>query len=194
MIQEAKAQHSVVNEEKPKSDCEQLADQGDVLGLLDYLEDDANPLALRAAMNLLSRCIRQKARTDLSALCDDAFARIIGMATLLLARTQLYITERLTTAEQLGAHAKSGLPCDLVDEGWLERAERISRFISEMATIRSRVQHVDRLNGQANGRQQYPNWVNSSSPMDADPEEARNGQGMPPNERFHCPESRIELP
>ncbi|MGB3088270.1 MAG: hypothetical protein WBC53_11225 [Phycisphaerae bacterium] len=114
MIQDAKAQHSVVNEEEPKSDCDQLVAEGDVLGLLDHLEDKADPLALRSAMSLLSRCIRKKARTDLSALCDDAFARIIGMATLLLARTQLYITERLSEAENFGAHCKSGLPADLI--------------------------------------------------------------------------------
>ena len=99
MIQDGKAQHSVANEDDPQSDCDQLADRGDVLGLLDHLEDAANPLALGSSMRLLSKCIRNKAKADLSGLCDDAFARIIGMATLLLARTQLYITERLSEAE-----------------------------------------------------------------------------------------------
>jgi hypothetical protein len=161
---------------------------------LDHLEDNADPLALRSAMNLISRCIRKKAKTDLSALCDDAFARIIGTATLLLARTQLYITERLREAETCGAHAKSGLPADLIDEGWIERAERISRFIAEMATIRSRIRHVERLNRQADGRQQYPNWLEGRSPLDSDPGEALPSEGRPGNGRLRCQTGRIQFP
>ena len=173
--------------------CQKLAAHGDVLGLLDELEDRHGVRSIEASVGLLSRCIRQRAKANLSGLCDDAFARIIGMAMLLLARTQLYITERLTEAEGYGAHAKSGLPCDLLDEGWIERAERISRFISEMATIRSRVQHVNRLN--ADARRSPINFnVLADSPMDGDPVQARNGQGASGNGRLRCQEGPIRFP
>lgn len=174
-------------------ECRELADRGDVLGLLDHLEDDADALALGSSMRLLSRCIRNRARADLSGLSDDAFARILSLATLLLARVQLYITSRLTEAEAYGAHAKSGIPSDLLDQGWLDRAERLSRFISEMATVRSRVQHVNRLN--ADARRSPINFnILADSPMDADPGPARNGQGVPGNGRLRGAETRIEFP
>ena len=185
--------HQQRSKDVPKGIGDELADRGDVLDLLDHLEDDANPLALGSSMRLISRCIRNKAKADLSGLCDDAFSRIIGMATLLLARTQLYITERLSEAEAYGAHAKSGLPADLIDQGWLDRAERISRFISEMAAVRARVRHVNRLSADARRSPINFNML-ADSPMDADTGPARNGQGMPGNGRLRGAKTRIEFP
>jgi hypothetical protein len=185
--------HQLRSKDVPKQIGDELADRGDVLGLLDHLEDDANQLALGSSMRLISRCIRNKAKADLSGLCDDAFARILSLATLLLARVQLYITSRLTEAEAYGAHAKSGLPADLIDQGWIERAERIARFISEMATVRSRVQHVNRLNADARRSPINFNML-ADSPVDENPSSPRNGQGVPGNGRFSCPETRIKFP
>ncbi|MCH7945337.1 MAG: hypothetical protein IIC73_04885, partial [Armatimonadetes bacterium] len=194
VIQDGKAQHSVANEDEPKSDCDQLADQGDVLGLLDHLEDDANPLALGSSMSLINRCIRRKAQQDLSGLIDLAFGRVIGLALLLQSRAAMYITARLGEAESFGAHCKSGLPADLIDEGWIERAERLGRFIAEMAQLRARVGHVNQLNENAKRTGQFPDWLNGRSPMDSDPEEASSGEGRPQNGRLRCQTGRIRLP
>lgn len=178
----------------PKQIGEELADRGDVLGLLDYLEDDARPLALEPSINLISRCIRRKAQLDLSGLCDAAFGRVIGLALLLQSRAAMYITARLGEAESFGAHCKSGLPADLLDEGWIERAERLGRFIAEMAQLRARVGHVNQLNENARRAGQFPHWLEGRSPMDSDPGEAPPSEGRPPNGRFRCQTGRIRLP
>lgn len=174
--------------------CERLVQNGNILGLLDLLEDSAKPHAVDSATSLISRCIRQSAQLNLTSLCDDAFARIIGLALLLQSRAAMFITARLSEAERFGAHCESGLPADILDQGWIERAERLGRFIAEMAQLRARVAHINRLNENAERTRQYPHWLEGRSPMDSDPLPPRNGQGMPPNGRLRCPENRIEFP
>ena len=70
----------------PAERCEAMAAQGDLLGLLDYLETEANPIILHESLGTIGRCIRVRARDDLSGLSEDAFARILGMAILLLTK------------------------------------------------------------------------------------------------------------
>lgn len=175
--------------------CVELADAGDVLGLLDLLEDQPNANEIEGSTQLLSRCIRRKAKADLDALVDHGFARIIGFAILLLSRVQLYVAGRLAEAASCGGHAQSGVPCDLIDQGWLDRAQRISQFIAEMAAVRSRVQHLNELNRRQNGHHpQYANWLNGRSPMDSDPEEDGRGEGYPQNGRLRCQKGGIRFP
>ena len=129
----------------PAEHCEAMATQGDVLGLLDYLETQANPIILHESLSSVARCIRIRAREDLSELCEDAFARILGMAVLLLTKVQLFIMTRLREAERMGAHTLSQLPKDVTEDGWLERMERLSRFVADMAATRARVKHLNGL-------------------------------------------------
>lgn len=178
----------------PQQICQELADRGDVLGLLDYLEDEANGSVLQSSMALLGRCIRERARTDVSRLTEDAFGRIIGLAVLLLARVQLYITARFKDCESSGAGMLSRFPADLVDEGWLDRAERLSRFIAEMASTRARIQHVTRLNDERRRIKLYPNWLEPSSPMDSDRIEAAPSKGSPGNGRVHSSSPSFRFP
>ena len=51
----------------PQEVCEDLADRGDVLGLLDYLQNEANDPVLLSSLPMIGRCIREKAKRDLSA-------------------------------------------------------------------------------------------------------------------------------
>ena len=137
----------------PQEVCKELADRGDVLGLLDYLQDEANDAVLLSSLPTISHCIRGKAKRDLSGLVEDSFARVFSLALFLLVKVQLYICARLQESQDAGSHALSQLPADLIDDGWLTRAEKLSRFIAEMASTRARVQHVERLHreGQRTG-------------------------------------------
>ncbi len=129
----------------PAKRCEAMAARGDLLGLLDFLETEANPILLHESLGVIARCIRVRGRENLSGLCEDAFARILGMAILLLAKVQLFIATRLQEAERMGSHTLSQLPKDVTDEGWLERMERLSRFVADMAATRARVKHLNGL-------------------------------------------------
>lgn len=133
----------------PAERCEAMAAQGDLLGLLDYLETQANPILLHESLGTIARCIRVRARDDLSGLSEDAFARILGMAILLLTKVQLFIMTRLQEAERMGAHTLSQLPKDVTEDGWLERTERLSRFVAEMAATRARVRHLNGMSDDA---------------------------------------------
>jgi len=128
----------------PLQQCEAMVEQGDLQGLLDHLQSKMTHL-LHLSPDLLARCIRRKARLDLSALTEDAFASILSLGLLLLLRTKLFIESRLQECEAHGAHALSQLPRDLLAEGWLERAERQARFVAEMASLRARTRHVSGL-------------------------------------------------
>ena len=176
----------------PRRICEDLANKGDLLGLLNYLEDEANDEVLHAALPLIDRCTRQKAKTDLPGLVEEVFARIVGMTTFLLVRVQLYIGARLRECERYGAHGLSKLPADLLDDGWLDRAERLSRFVMEAATIRARVKHVARLNNEGPKRQrQSPDWLNSTSAMAGGGIQASPGEARPCNGRLRGSTGRI---
>ncbi len=133
----------------PAKRCEAMAAHGDLLGLLDFLETEANPVLLHESLGTIARCIRVRAREDLSGLCEDAFARILGMAMLLLSKVQLYLLTRLREAERMGAHMLSKLPKDVTEDGWLERMERLSRFVAEMAATRARVRHLNGMSDDA---------------------------------------------
>ncbi len=133
----------------PAEHCEAMAAQGDLLGLLDFLETEASPSLLQDSLGLIGSCIRTRARADLSGLSEDVFARVLGMATLLLIKVQLYIMARMREDDQVGADALSGMPKDLTSEGWLDRLERLSRFVAEMAATRARVTHLNGISDEA---------------------------------------------
>lgn len=121
-----------------------FVEDGDITRLMDYLESSPLERVLRAGP-YIQRALSVKARDDLDDLADELFARILQMAGYFLLRTQLRMMTSIRNAEQDGATLLSNLPHDLTDNGLLERAERISRFIAEMATIRSRIRHVNSL-------------------------------------------------
>ena len=133
----------------PRQHCADMAAQGDLLGLLDYLETEASPVLLQDSLGLIGQCIRVRAREDLSGLSEDVFARVLGMATLLLTKVQLYIMARMREDERVGADALSGMPKDLTSEGWLDRLERLSRFVAEMAATHARVRHLNGMSDDA---------------------------------------------
>ena len=161
----------------PAQHCEAMAAKGDLLGLLDYLETEANPVLLHESLGTISRCIRVRAREDISGLCEDAFARILGMAVLLLSKVQLFITTRLKEAEHMGAHTLSQLPRDVTEDGWLERCERLSRFIAEMAADRARVRHLDGMNDDANKSRRPQRRSRSAAALAGDRSQAPHRKG-----------------
>lgn len=161
----------------PAKRCEAMAVKGDLLGLLDFLETQANPILLHESLGTIGRCIRVRACEDLSGLSEDAFARILGMAILLLTKVQLFIMTRLQEAEQMGAHTLSQLPKDITDDGWLERMERLSRFVAEMAATRARVRHLNGLSDDSIRSRRSRRRSRSAATLAKDRDQAAGGKG-----------------
>lgn len=193
MIQDARAQQSVMNEEEPKSDCDQLADQGDVLGLLAWLRSRSVLRLPPSAMDDLARAIRRLERDDVDALVEVAFSEILGLTTTLFIRCQMHVERRLAEADSFGG-SPVHMPADLVDEDWIGRIERLARFFMEITTTRERVRHVARLNRNGSNSNINFRWLDNRSPMDADTGPARNGQGVPGNGRLRCPKTEFNFP
>ena len=88
-----------------------------------------------------------------------------------------YFDLRLGEEEKLAVAA-------VIDDGWLTRAEKLSRFITEMASTRARVQHVERLHREGQRTGLNFDILATPSPMNGDRAEAvaggppgRNGRG-----------------
>ena len=109
---------------------------------------------------------------------EDSFARVFPLALFLLIKVQLYICAWLQGSQDAGAHALSQLPADLIDDGWLTRAEKLSRLIAEIASTRARVQHVERLNREGQGTRLNLRWLDPTTPWDSD--QAETAAGGPP--------------
>ena len=145
-----------------------MAKQGNVAGLLAHIRSKPFEMLPPDIMDQLARSVRKLGGDDLSALINTAFTEILAFGTLLLVRCQLHVERRLGEADGLGGDPYH-LPVDLDREGWIERVERISRFISEMAATRARVLHVDRLNRKSEDHGSTSKaLLRSSSPFDAD--------------------------
>ncbi len=97
------------------------------------------------SLGSVAKCIRAKAKDNLSGLSEDTFGMILGLGALMLARCKLHIETRLAEADEHGSGSAPAMPADLIDDRWIERAERISRFCAEMVTLRARVRHVNGL-------------------------------------------------
>ncbi len=176
----------------PATDYQEWIDQGDVLGLLDWLRSRSVLRLPTSAMDDLAKAIRRLERQDIESLVDVAYSEIIGLITTLLVRYQIHIERRLAECDSYGGDPVH-MPQDLIDEDWLGRIERISKFLMEVTSTRERVRHLARLN--KNGTKSPIKFnVFADSPMDSASGPPRNGKATPPNGRFRCPESRIEFP
>ena len=177
----------------PPERCRELAARGDLLGLIDYVEERADPDLLYVALPLVHGCIRQKARTDLSGLCEDAFGRIVAMTMGLLVRVQLYISFRLQQTECSGCADVAKLPADLLDEGWVDRAERLARFFSEMVAVRARVAHVNTLSEDGKKSPTNERARRNGSSVAACERKAATGEGTPGDGRLCVPTPSTRL-
>ena len=173
--------------------AEELANQGDVLGLLAWLRSRSVLKLPPSAMDDLAKAIRNLERQDVGSLVEVAYSEIIGLITTLFIRCQLHVERRLAEADSYGGN-RVHMPADLVDEDWLGRIERLAKFFTEITTTRERVRHLARLNKDAKKTNIDFGWLDNRSPMDEDPGQARNGQAVPPNGRLRCEESRIKFP
>lgn len=162
---------------RPDQLRKQMIECGDVLGLLNHLDELDPDLSSLSAFNDLSRAVQRKAKNDASGLTEDGFATIIGLTTELLLRCRTYITQRLRDHEEKRHHARVPIPADIVSEGWLERAEKLSRFLMEVAAMRARVRHVTGLEkaSEPQPRQQSQ----SLEPLAIRPGETGGGQTEP---------------
>lgn len=125
--------------------CEANAVNGDVTGLLDWMRSRSPDQWPPDIMAQLAKAIRKLGHDDLPQLIETAFAEILGFAVIVLTRAQAHVEQRLRECDAQSGD-RTHLPYDLDKEGWLNRVERISRFIAEIASARARVQHVGRLN------------------------------------------------
>lgn len=129
---------------------EDLVARGDLLALLEQIEASPAWNRTAAALDQVTRCVRQLACDNLDGLNDAVFAIILGTANTLLVRCRLVISEELGKHDACGG-GSADLPPELVEQGWLERFERLAKFVAEMASVRARLQHLKILGDQANG-------------------------------------------
>lgn len=172
--------------------CQVLADEGDVLGLLAQIRSK-NALTLPPdVMDYLSTAIRQK-QSDVVGLTEAAFAEIMGFATLMLIRCELRVERRLAESARYGGDP-THLPEDLNSEGWLERIERISRFVTEIASARSRIQHLEELSDDKRRKDKHARRPNNGMPLGTGSGPFTFGEARPLNGRLRRPETRIHFP
>ena len=168
--------------QSPPDERKSLSDAGDILGLAEHFAELPAPLGSAAAFSELSAALRAKAKSDLSAISEDGFAIILSMGIEMLMRCQYFITQRLRQHEEIRDHVNVPIPDDLLRDGWLERAERLSRFVSEMAALRARVRHLNLMSNEyekGSRQSQRPRLVGG---MEARPRQA-GGRQSPPASR-----------
>jgi len=128
----------------PDEICKQFIERGDVTGLVGYLSS-RTLYGERIPLGCLQRCVRVKASQDLDGLSDDVFAAILSLGLNLLARVQVAIEKRIRWVDEVSPSEFQAVPHELIKEGLLERAERLSRFCAEMAALRARVRHLSHI-------------------------------------------------
>jgi hypothetical protein len=163
-----------------------MVDEGNVPALLAWMRSQPADLLPPSIMDDLAKAIRKLARDDLSALIETAFGEILALAVVLLLRCQRHIEARLAESDRHGADG-SHIPHDLDKDGWISRAEKISRFILEVASARARVQHVGRLNDDASREARKP----PGPPMGLDRAQAAPSQRSSGNGRLCGQKGRI---
>lgn len=184
--------------DSPKSDSNsaipdmttKLVEAGDVLGLLAWFRSRSVLRLPPTALDDLSAAIRNLERKDVNALIDAAYVEVIGLTTVLLLRYQVHVERRLSESDAGGGNS-GHLPCDLIDEDWIGRIERTTKFLMELTTTRERVCHVARLNADAKRKEQCQS---NGIPMGTNPYQARNGKDSSHQSRFSAEEERIQFP
>lgn len=157
-----------------ESDREKLTrfeEEGDLQGLLDWIR--AGPVSMFPpdTMDVLARTIRKLEAGDRRGLVEAAFGEIIGFATLLFIRYRTHAQDSFERQSMLG-HQLLDFPYEVEKDGWLQRCERVARFIAEMSSVYSRVQHVgEMVRGKARRKSAPAAW----QPLGSDPRE--NGAG-----------------
>lgn len=159
--------------------CERFVEDQDVQGLLEYLRSLRVSLSADFSLSVMSRCIRAKARDDLSGLSEDIFGAILALGMTMLCRCQLHIEKRLADTVALCHDSSPPIPADLVHEGWLDRAERISRFCAEMAALRARVLHLNGMNHERSPADRTPSEARLRAAMEDGESQAGAGEGIP---------------
>ena len=136
----------------PRRQPEPPAEATDLAGLIDELirrGADRGSLQFDDYQGKLAGTIQKLARQNPNALAEGLFESIIAFTGLLLVRCQLRARYEIARADRNGP--SRAIPDELLRDGWLDRIERISRFVAEMSALRARVQHLGRL-GTADGR------------------------------------------
>lgn len=163
----------------PAETCAHLADEHDVLGLLEYLRAQRVPLPRDLAGGELSRCIRGRAKDNLTGLSEDIFGAVLALGMTMLTRCQLHIEKELALADRFDDTAAPPVPGSLIDSQWIERAERIARFCADMTALRARVRHLNRLEDHARDESESPRRTPQLAEIDDDPEEAGSREATP---------------
>jgi hypothetical protein len=120
-------------------------ENGNLLGLLEVIRGE--PLGIYPQRDLpdVSRCINNAAKQNVHGLTDDLFAVIMTMAGTMLTRFALFLDFRLKQFDKQADGQPIPIPLDLAKEGYLDRMARLSRFVTDLATQRARVRHLNGL-------------------------------------------------
>ncbi|MFH0980469.1 MAG: hypothetical protein V2A79_02890 [Planctomycetota bacterium] len=129
----------------PSQQAQHLVDENDLLALLGTVESSPVRDVTAVTLQQIAGCVRRMAEQDLDLLTDSLFAVILGTAGDLLLRCRLVISQEIAKTDA-SSRRLPDLPCLLVEQGWLTRFEKLSRFVTEMSAARARIRHVTGLN------------------------------------------------
>jgi hypothetical protein len=169
-----------------------MAKEGDVAGVLAHLREKSLLHLPDSAMNDLVSAIRALQRKDPDALVNWAYAELVGAVSTLLARCLLHVERRIAESDAHGGN-QFHLPPDLIDEGWTQRVEGLTRFFMELTSMRERVRHMARLHANETSTKPIKNWV-SRMPLGDNRSQAPQGAVPPYNGGYDPAAKRFEFP
>lgn len=173
-------------------DFAEMASAGNVAGLLAALRERSLLQLPAGALDDLATAIRALQLQNVDTLVDQAYAELVGFIMMLLVRYEIHVERRFA---QAGAHGgdPTHVPCDLIDEDWFGRIERLARFLMEISTTRERVRHLARLNTHVRGIRLNPEWLGDGS-LAADRNPAAPGKKASRNGRNGSAAGRFQFP
>ena len=164
------------SEPRAEVKCQTFVAKRDVQGLLAHLQELRIPLPSDFALGQLGQCVRAKAKEDMTGLAEETFGIILGLGVSMLGRCVLHIQHRLAEVDRHAGNGLAEVPGDLIDERWLERAERLSRFCGDMAALHARVRHVHGLEDSRRNPKKSAKRPRLVDAVGEDPTEAGDGE------------------
>ncbi len=172
--------------------CSELSKRGDVLGVLGMLRSRTLELPT-SAWDHLNLAVRNLEREDLPRLIEIGFSEIVGLTFLILLRAELHIEQEFARCSVYGG-GPGEMPRDVLAGGWIERVERLSRFLMDVTATKARIDHLNHLNNERgqckSGRQPSEN----GRTMAADPLKVAGCEAPSDNGRFRDQEGGFHFP
>ena len=173
--------------------CSELAKRGDIQGVLGMLRSRSLLELPTQAWDYVSLAVRNLEKEDLPRLIEVGFAEMVGLTFLILLRAELHIEQEFARCSDYGG-GPGEMPTDVVAGGWIERVERLARFMMDVTSAKARIDHLACLNHERgtgkSGRQRYP----AGRTMAVDPLKVGGCEAPSDNGRFRDQEGEFQFP